>query len=101
VKQIEKLDSHKEYGYNEQDTGHKLDEVIEAVNTLTERLEKLETDENRITGTLSTDKTFKIFWKDKHISMELPTQVEPDKHSEDYKRGFREAIQILQLEEPE
>lgn len=59
MKTIEKLDAHKEYGFNEQDTGHKLNEVIEAVNTLTDQVED-------IVKTMRYDKGL------------VPTQVEPE-----------------------
>lgn len=58
------------------------------INSLTKRLDKFEL----VVG--ESD-------EDEYDVSEALNPSEPDKHSEDYKRGFREAIQILQLEEPE
>lgn len=66
----------------------KLNQTINQLNNLTERLEETE----------------KIAF---HASVELDrlaqvesTQEEPDKKSDDYIRGYNEAISILEMEKP-
>ena len=77
---IEKLDNERWKGWDWA-ASNKLNEVIEAVNTLTERVDTLEKGTNHSNSVYGTfeSRIFDLEEQIRELNPDLPTQVEPDK----------------------
>lgn len=80
AKRIEKLDNERWKGWDWA-ASNKLNEVIEAVNTLTERVDTLEKGTNHSNSVYGAfeSRIFDLEEQIRELNPDLPTQVEPDK----------------------